>query len=195
MFMLLSGLRDFYGNMRHNFDAQHQQFFRLSEGLCCLLWTGSEHPSEVQSVKRFCLFWSQNYADKERGDVEHLLDEVSASLVRIRTQVVGGIQNQLEAVTSKGEAMVHRLEAELSQLTDRRATLEVQAISQDHISFLQVTVDRPALEVSQVKDFFAFFSSSPRLRALRRPWLHWMKRNTMRPMKRPSCPFTSTWMT
>ncbi|XP_043955635.1 E3 ubiquitin-protein ligase TRIM39-like [Gambusia affinis] len=79
----------------------------------------------------------QNYADKERGDVEHLLDEVSASLVRIRTQVVGGIQNQLEAVTSKGEAMVHRLEAELSQLTDRRATLEVQAISQDHISFLQ----------------------------------------------------------
>uniref|UniRef100_A0A3P9P8T8 Bloodthirsty-related gene family, member 30 n=1 Tax=Poecilia reticulata TaxID=8081 RepID=A0A3P9P8T8_POERE len=79
----------------------------------------------------------QNYADKERGDVEHLLDEVSASLDRIRTQVVGGIQNQLEAVTSKGEAMVHRLEAELSQLTDRRATLEVQAISQDHISFLQ----------------------------------------------------------
>ncbi|XP_054907816.1 E3 ubiquitin-protein ligase TRIM39 [Poeciliopsis prolifica] len=79
----------------------------------------------------------QNYADKERGDVEHLLDEVSASLVRIRTQVVGGIQSQLEAVTSKGEAMVHRLEAELSQLTDRRATLEVQAISQDHISFLQ----------------------------------------------------------
>uniref|UniRef100_A0A087XSS0 Bloodthirsty-related gene family, member 30 n=1 Tax=Poecilia formosa TaxID=48698 RepID=A0A087XSS0_POEFO len=79
----------------------------------------------------------QNYADKERGDVEHLLDEVSASLDRIRTQVVGGIQNQLEAVTSKGETMVHRLEAELSQLTDRRATLEVQAISQDHISFLQ----------------------------------------------------------
>uniref|UniRef100_A0A3B5Q9W5 Bloodthirsty-related gene family, member 30 n=1 Tax=Xiphophorus maculatus TaxID=8083 RepID=A0A3B5Q9W5_XIPMA len=79
----------------------------------------------------------QNYADKERGDVEHLLDEVSASLVQIRTQVVGGIQSQLEAVTSKGEAMVQRLEAELSQLTDRRATLEVQAISQDHISFLQ----------------------------------------------------------
>ncbi|XP_014916690.1 bloodthirsty-related gene family, member 30 [Poecilia latipinna] len=79
----------------------------------------------------------QNYADKERGDVEHLLDEVSASLDRIRTQVVGGIQNQLEAVTSKGEAMVHRLEAELSQLTDRRATLEVQAVSQDHITFLQ----------------------------------------------------------
>uniref|UniRef100_A0A3B3WCG1 Bloodthirsty-related gene family, member 30 n=1 Tax=Poecilia mexicana TaxID=48701 RepID=A0A3B3WCG1_9TELE len=94
----------------------------------------------------------QNYADKERGDVEHLLDEVSASLDRIRTQVVGGIQNQLEAVTSKGETMVHRLEAELSQLTDRRATLEVQAISQDHISFLQVAATRPVLEASQRHD-------------------------------------------
>ncbi|KAK5616367.1 hypothetical protein CRENBAI_013126 [Crenichthys baileyi] len=79
----------------------------------------------------------QNYTDKERGDFEHLLDEVSASLDRIRTRMVGGIQNQLEAVMSKGEGLVDRLEAELSQLMDRRATLEVQAVSQDHISFLQ----------------------------------------------------------
>uniref|UniRef100_A0A3B5AVD9 E3 ubiquitin-protein ligase TRIM39-like n=1 Tax=Stegastes partitus TaxID=144197 RepID=A0A3B5AVD9_9TELE len=78
-----------------------------------------------------------NYADRERGEVEHLLDEVSASLDRIRSQVVGGIQNQLDAVMSKGEGLVNRLEAELEQLTDRRATLEVQAISQDHIGFLQ----------------------------------------------------------
>lgn len=70
--------------------------------------------------------------------MEHLLDDVSASLDRIRTQVVGGIQNQLEAVMSKGEGVMQHLEAELSQLMDRRATLEVQAISQDHISFLQV---------------------------------------------------------
>lgn len=79
----------------------------------------------------------QNYADRERGEVEHLLDEVSASLDRIRSQVVGGIQNQLDAVMSKGEELVDRLEAELEQLTDRRATLEMQAISQDHIGFLQ----------------------------------------------------------
>ncbi|XP_040917790.1 E3 ubiquitin-protein ligase TRIM21 isoform X2 [Toxotes jaculatrix] len=79
----------------------------------------------------------KNYADGERGEVEHLLDEVSRSLDRIRTQVVGGIQNQLDAVMSKGEGLVSRLEAELSQLIDRRATLEVQAISQDHICFLQ----------------------------------------------------------
>ncbi|XP_072224661.1 E3 ubiquitin-protein ligase TRIM58-like [Leuresthes tenuis] len=79
----------------------------------------------------------QSYADRERGEVEHLLDEVSASLDRIRTQVVGSIERQLDAVMSKGEGLVHRLEAELGQLMDRRATLEVQAISQDHISFLQ----------------------------------------------------------
>lgn len=83
----------------------------------------------------------QNYADGERGEVEHLLDEVSRSLDRIRSQVVGQIQSQLDAVMSKGEGLVRRLETELGQLTDRRATLEVQAISQDHIGFLQVTTE------------------------------------------------------
>ncbi|XP_076609063.1 bloodthirsty-related gene family, member 30 isoform X2 [Chaetodon auriga] len=79
----------------------------------------------------------KHYADGERAEVEHLLDEVSGSLDRIRSQVVGGIENQLDAVMSKGEGLVQRLEMELSQLMDRRATLEVQAISQDHIGFLQ----------------------------------------------------------
>ncbi|XP_044037151.1 E3 ubiquitin-protein ligase TRIM21 [Siniperca chuatsi] len=79
----------------------------------------------------------KNYADGERSEVENLLDEVSSSLDRIRSQVVGGIENQLDAVMSKGEGLVSRLEAELSQLLDRRAALEVQAISQDHIGFLQ----------------------------------------------------------
>ncbi|KAM7387634.1 hypothetical protein PAMA_009987 [Pampus argenteus] len=79
----------------------------------------------------------ENYADGERGEVEHLLDEVSGSLDRIRSQVLGGIENQLDAVMSKGGGLVSRLEAELRHLMDRRATLEVQAVSQDHISFLQ----------------------------------------------------------
>lgn len=70
--------------------------------------------------------------------MEQLLDQVSSSLDRIRSQVVGGIENQLDAVMSKGEGLVTRLEEELSLLTDRRATLELQAISQDHIGFLQV---------------------------------------------------------
>ncbi|CAN9505103.1 unnamed protein product [Ophioblennius macclurei] len=79
----------------------------------------------------------QNYADRERGEVEHLLDEVSASLDRIRSQVVGGIQSQLDAVMSKGTGLVNSLEAELSQLTETRSVLETQATSQDHIAFLQ----------------------------------------------------------
>lgn len=79
----------------------------------------------------------QNYADRERGEVENLLDEVSGSLDRIRSQVVGGMQSQLDAVMSKGTGLVNTLEAELNQLTDRRNTLEAQATSQDHIAFLQ----------------------------------------------------------
>ncbi|XP_022607838.1 E3 ubiquitin-protein ligase TRIM39-like [Seriola dumerili] len=95
-----------------------------------------EKESHVTELKRK-LEGVKNYADRERGEVEHLLDEVSSSLDRIRTEVVGRIQNQLDAVMSKGEGLVSRLEAELSELTDRRAMLEVQAISQDHIGFLQ----------------------------------------------------------
>lgn len=80
----------------------------------------------------------QNYADAERAELEHLLGEVSRSLDRIQSRVVGDIDSQLDAVMSKGEGLVGRLETELSLLTDRRATLEVQAINQDHIGFLQV---------------------------------------------------------
>ncbi|XP_068458042.1 E3 ubiquitin-protein ligase TRIM7-like isoform X1 [Clinocottus analis] len=95
-----------------------------------------EKEIHVTQLKR-TLEGVKNYADGERGEVEQLLDQVSSSLNRIRTQVVGGIENQLDGVMSKGEGLVSRLEAELSQLTDRRATLEVQAVSQDHIGFLQ----------------------------------------------------------
>uniref|UniRef100_H2RKW3 Bloodthirsty-related gene family, member 30 n=1 Tax=Takifugu rubripes TaxID=31033 RepID=H2RKW3_TAKRU len=79
----------------------------------------------------------QNYADAERAELERLLGEVSRSLDRIQSRVVGDIDSQLDAVMSKGEGLVGRLETELSLLTDRRATLEVQAINQDHIGFLQ----------------------------------------------------------
>lgn len=49
----------------------------------------------------------KSYADGERGEVERLLDEVSSSLDRIRSQVVGGIENQLDAVMSKGLSLIH----------------------------------------------------------------------------------------
>ncbi|KAM4598100.1 bloodthirsty-related gene family, member 30 isoform 1-T2 [Polymixia lowei] len=79
----------------------------------------------------------KNYADGEQDEVEHLLDEASRSLERIRSELVGGIQDKRDAVVTKGEGLVSRLEAELSQLRERRAVLDVQATSQDHISFLQ----------------------------------------------------------
>lgn len=77
------------------------------------------------------------YADGERSEVDRLLDSVSQSLDRVRTSVVGGIDAQLLAVTSRGEELTQRLEAELSDLNRRRNELEAQATSQDHIRFLQ----------------------------------------------------------
>uniref|UniRef100_A0A3Q2YIT2 Bloodthirsty-related gene family, member 30 n=1 Tax=Hippocampus comes TaxID=109280 RepID=A0A3Q2YIT2_HIPCM len=70
--------------------------------------------------------------------LETLLDEAASSLDRLRAQVVGGVQQQMGAVLARGEGQVSLLEAELGQLTDRRAQLETQAVSQDHIGFLQV---------------------------------------------------------
>uniref|UniRef100_A0A3Q2XAQ3 Bloodthirsty-related gene family, member 30 n=1 Tax=Hippocampus comes TaxID=109280 RepID=A0A3Q2XAQ3_HIPCM len=80
----------------------------------------------------------RNYGERERGEVETLLDEAASSLDRLRAQVVGGVQQQMGAVLARGEGQVSLLEAELGQLTDRRAQLETQAVSQDHIGFLQV---------------------------------------------------------
>ncbi|XP_077385957.1 bloodthirsty-related gene family, member 30 [Festucalex cinctus] len=79
----------------------------------------------------------KTYGERERGEVETLLDEAAASLDRLRAQVVGGVQQQMGAVLARGEGQVSHLEAELGQLTDRRARLEAQAVRQDHIGFLQ----------------------------------------------------------
>ncbi|XP_068605492.1 E3 ubiquitin-protein ligase TRIM39-like [Brachionichthys hirsutus] len=92
----------------------------------------------------------KTYADGERGEVQRLLSEVSDSLDRIRSHVVGGIERQLEAVVSRGEGQVSRLEGELGQLAQKRATLEVQAVSQDHIGFLQ-SFDEAATPLAEVR--------------------------------------------
>uniref|UniRef100_G3PPF6 Bloodthirsty-related gene family, member 30 n=1 Tax=Gasterosteus aculeatus aculeatus TaxID=481459 RepID=G3PPF6_GASAC len=98
---------------------------------------GGGRRSDRRAVQRAALTVRPNYADGERAEVEHLLDQLTGSLARIRSQLVGGIDNQLDMVMVKGEGLVSRLEAELGQLMDRRAMLEVQAVSQDHIGFLQ----------------------------------------------------------
>lgn len=84
----------------------------------------------------------QSYTGRERSEVENLLDQVTAALDRIRMQVVGRMESQLDPLVSKGERLVSRLEAELRQLNEKRAELEVQASSQDHIRFLQVSSSR-----------------------------------------------------
>ncbi|KAF6734963.1 E3 ubiquitin/ISG15 ligase TRIM25 [Oryzias melastigma] len=95
-----------------------------------------EKEGRVGDVKRR-LEGVQSYTGRERSEVENLLDQVTAALDRIRMQVVGRMESQLDPLVSKGERLVSRLEAELRQLNEKRAELEVQASSQDHIRFLQ----------------------------------------------------------
>lgn len=67
-----------------------------------------------------------------------MLGELSCSVDRIREELVGGMEEKRVSVETRGEGLVTRLEAELSQLQVRRSRLEAQATSDDHIGFLQV---------------------------------------------------------
>lgn len=86
----------------------------------------------------FRVVYVQNYAQAELSEVENVLSDVTQSVERIRTELVGGIEDKRDSVIGHGERIVSKLEAELSKLQERRALLEVQATSEDHISFLQV---------------------------------------------------------
>ncbi|CAL1589122.1 unnamed protein product [Knipowitschia caucasica] len=77
------------------------------------------------------------YTDGEVSEVDRLLDSVVQAVDRIRTQVVGGMQIELDAVMSHGAELTNRLEAELKELNVKRSELETVATSQDHIRFLQ----------------------------------------------------------
>ncbi|KAF4073528.1 hypothetical protein AMELA_G00244150 [Ameiurus melas] len=79
----------------------------------------------------------RNYAQAELSEVENVLSDVTQSVERIRTELVGGIEDKRDSAIDHGERIVSKLEAELSKLQERRALLEVQATSEDHISFLQ----------------------------------------------------------
>uniref|UniRef100_A0A671N376 Zinc-binding protein A33-like n=1 Tax=Sinocyclocheilus anshuiensis TaxID=1608454 RepID=A0A671N376_9TELE len=69
--------------------------------------------------------------------VEQLLSDVTHSVDRIRSELVGGIEEKREAVIGRGQSIVTQLETKLAQLQERRGRLEAQAISDDHIGFLQ----------------------------------------------------------
>ncbi|ROL52973.1 E3 ubiquitin-protein ligase TRIM39 [Anabarilius grahami] len=79
----------------------------------------------------------QSYSQAELSEVEQLLSDVTHSVHRIRTELVGGIEERREAVIGRGQSIVSQLESKLAQLQERRGRLEVQAVSDDHIGFLQ----------------------------------------------------------
>lgn len=70
--------------------------------------------------------------------MEQLLSDITQSVDRIRSELVGGIQEKQEAVIGRGQRIVSQLESKLSQLRERKDVLEARAVSEDHISFLKV---------------------------------------------------------
>ncbi|XP_043090015.1 E3 ubiquitin-protein ligase TRIM7 [Puntigrus tetrazona] len=79
----------------------------------------------------------QSYSQAELSEVEQVLSDLTHSVDRIRGELVGGIEEKREAVIGRGQSMVTQLETKLTQLQERRGRLETQAVSDDHIGFLQ----------------------------------------------------------
>ncbi|XP_056596888.1 E3 ubiquitin-protein ligase TRIM58-like isoform X2 [Triplophysa dalaica] len=63
--------------------------------------------------------------------------QILQSVDRIRSELVGGIQEKQESVIGRGQRMVSQLESKLSELRERKDGLEAQAVSEDHINFLK----------------------------------------------------------
>lgn len=113
--------------------SKQKQVSRTEQEVVNQLQEKQHHVTELQKK----LDGVKLYAEGERGEVERLLQAVSEELELLRSRVLGQIQGQLQEVQSRGERQLGRLEEEVLQLGERRALLEVQAVSQDHISFLQ----------------------------------------------------------
>lgn len=94
--------------------------------------------------------------------MEQVLSDITHSVDRIRSELVGGIEEKREAVIGRGQSIVTQLETKLAQLQESRGRLEAQAISDDHIGFLQVqrcslitnTPDSLCVFISSVIMFF-----------------------------------------
>lgn len=70
--------------------------------------------------------------------MDQLLSDITQSVDRIRSELVGGIQEKQESVIGRGQRMVSQLESKLTELRERKDGLEAQAVSEDHINFLKV---------------------------------------------------------
>ncbi|XP_028840963.1 bloodthirsty-related gene family, member 30 [Denticeps clupeoides] len=79
----------------------------------------------------------KHYTQAELAEVEQLVGDVTQSVDRIHQELVGGIRDKEASVIGRGEEIVNREASELTRLQERRARLEVQATSEDHIGFLQ----------------------------------------------------------
>uniref|UniRef100_A0A8C1SBQ2 Bloodthirsty-related gene family, member 30 n=1 Tax=Cyprinus carpio TaxID=7962 RepID=A0A8C1SBQ2_CYPCA len=121
-----------------------QEHHRLLEVYCrtdqkciCAICVLEEHRTHTTVSVQTERASKQSYAQAELSEVEQLLSDVTHSVDRIRSELVGGIEEKREAVIGRGQSIVTQLETKLAQLRERRGRLEAQAISDDHIGFLQ----------------------------------------------------------
>uniref|UniRef100_A0A8C2IJX8 Bloodthirsty-related gene family, member 30 n=1 Tax=Cyprinus carpio TaxID=7962 RepID=A0A8C2IJX8_CYPCA len=121
-----------------------QEHHRLLEVYCrtdqkciCAICVLEEHRTHTTVSVQTERASKQSYAQAELSEVEQLLSDVTHSVDRIRSELVGGIEEKREAVIGRGQSIVTQLETKLVQLRERRGRLEAQAISDDHIGFLQ----------------------------------------------------------
>ncbi|XP_061081214.1 E3 ubiquitin-protein ligase TRIM21 isoform X2 [Conger conger] len=100
---------------------------------------------KLESLRRF--------GKGEVSEVEQILAEMMRSVERIRGELVGGIEEKQAVVEAQGQELVSQLEDDLAQLQEQRASLEVQANSEDHISFLKSFEAAGALCNNEEEDY------------------------------------------
>nr|XP_061805920.1 E3 ubiquitin/ISG15 ligase TRIM25-like [Nerophis lumbriciformis] len=121
------------GKQKHMARTEQEILNRIKDKAMIL----SELKTKLDGVKA--------HGERESGQLEALLNDAAASVESLRAQMLGGVRQQIEAVLARGEGPARQLEVELRELTDRRARLEEQAVSQDHIGFLQSFSEAAAL--------------------------------------------------
>uniref|UniRef100_A0A671K966 FinTRIM family, member 55 n=1 Tax=Sinocyclocheilus anshuiensis TaxID=1608454 RepID=A0A671K966_9TELE len=125
----------------HQHDMPLLVFCRTDQQCVCMLCAMDEHKNH-ETVST-----AAERTEKERSaqtaveDSERIFTELIRSIERSRSEVTQRIRDQEKTAVSRAEGQMERLEQEIEDLKKRNSELEQLSHTDDHIHFLQFTLD------------------------------------------------------